>query len=72
MWTVVAAQLRLFTRPATRHLPVRPSATARRSGLSAFHVAVTGPTIVPTTGPTLKLTVFQVKVHKVSPGAASS
>ena len=44
-------------------LPVPTTA----SGLSAFHVAVTGPTIVPTTGPTLKLTVFQVKVHKVSP-----
>ena len=44
-------------------LPVPTTA----SGLSAFHVAVTGPTIVPTTGPTLKLTVFQVKVPKVSP-----
>ena len=37
------------------------------SGLSAFHVTVTGPTIVPTTGPTLKLTVFQVEVARVSP-----
>jgi fibronectin type III domain protein/lamin tail-like protein len=44
-------------------LPV-PTAT---TGLRAYHVTVTGPTIVGTSGPSLVLRVFRVDVTRVSP-----
>ena len=42
------------------------------SGLKAYDVTVTGPTIVTTTGPTLELSVFQAQVVRVSPRGRES
>ncbi len=42
------------------------------SGLKAYHLTVTGPTIVTTTGPTLTLNVFRTQVAAVSPRGRES